>query len=249
MNMFWSILIYSLLYVSIFFNVQGYDNDKDVLLRSLIRRRVARSSCSDPKLCLSKWGYCGTGDAYCGAGCQAGPCTGGGGATPKPDTSGGGAACPISTQCRSQWGYCGTGEAYCGAGCQAGPCTGGRGTTPKPDPSGGGGTGGGTFQGDATYYSVSVGYTACGTMNSDSEYIAALNAPQFDPYTPGGNPNRNSLCGKLANVVGPLGSVTVKIVDRCPVCKYGDLDLSEAAFRAAVGDFSIGRARITWKWI
>ncbi|CAA0833301.1 homolog of carrot EP3-3 chitinase [Striga hermonthica] len=25
-------------------------------------------------LCCSRWGYCGTGDAYCGAGCQAGPC-------------------------------------------------------------------------------------------------------------------------------------------------------------------------------
>ncbi|CAF1512296.1 unnamed protein product, partial [Rotaria sp. Silwood1] len=25
---------------------------------------------------MSKWGYCGTGPDYCGAGCQAGPCTG-----------------------------------------------------------------------------------------------------------------------------------------------------------------------------
>ncbi|XP_068646495.1 endochitinase EP3-like [Aristolochia californica] len=32
-------------------------------------------------LCCSKYGYCGTGDAYCGEGCQQGPCTspGGGG--------------------------------------------------------------------------------------------------------------------------------------------------------------------------
>ncbi|THF94914.1 hypothetical protein TEA_020887 [Camellia sinensis var. sinensis] len=26
-------------------------------------------------LCCSQFGYCGTGDAYCGAGCQSGPCT------------------------------------------------------------------------------------------------------------------------------------------------------------------------------
>jgi len=26
-------------------------------------------------LCCSKWGYCGTGDLYCGNGCQNGPCT------------------------------------------------------------------------------------------------------------------------------------------------------------------------------
>ncbi|CAF0745575.1 unnamed protein product [Adineta steineri] len=30
-------------------------------------------------LCQSEWGYCGTGDAYCGPGCQAGPCHGSGG--------------------------------------------------------------------------------------------------------------------------------------------------------------------------
>ena len=33
-------------------------------------------------LCCSQWGYCGTGNAYCGSGCRAGPCyssPGGGG--------------------------------------------------------------------------------------------------------------------------------------------------------------------------
>ncbi|CAF4974562.1 unnamed protein product [Rotaria sp. Silwood1] len=73
---------------------------------------------------MSKWGYCGTGPDYCGAGCQAGPCTGTGGGP-----------CPISTQCRSKWGYCGTGPDYCGEGCQAGPCSGS---------GGGGGSGGGS---------------------------------------------------------------------------------------------------------
>jgi len=29
-------------------------------------------------LCCSKWGYCGTTSAYCGNGCQSGPCSGGG---------------------------------------------------------------------------------------------------------------------------------------------------------------------------
>lgn len=108
---------------------------------------------------------------------------------------------------------------------------------------------GGTFQGSGTYYSVSVGYTACGTMHSDSEYIAALNAPQFDPNTPNGNPNQNSLCNTSVYVVGPNGSATVTIVDRCPGCSYGDLDLSEAAFTAIIGDFGIGRASITWSWV
>ncbi|KAK2632261.1 hypothetical protein EUGRSUZ_L01796 [Eucalyptus grandis] len=32
-----------------------------------------------PNLCCCRWGYSGTGDAYCGIGCQAGPCS-----TPPP---------------------------------------------------------------------------------------------------------------------------------------------------------------------
>ncbi|KAL0388054.1 UNVERIFIED_CONTAM: Endochitinase EP3 [Sesamum radiatum] len=29
-----------------------------------------------PDLCCSQWGYCGTGNDYCGRGCQSGPCNG-----------------------------------------------------------------------------------------------------------------------------------------------------------------------------
>eukprot|EP01018_Ginkgo_biloba_P030658 Gb_29992 [translate_table: standard] len=38
-------------------------------------------------LCCSKFGYCGTGDAYCGDGCKSGPCTNGGGSS-SPATGG-----------------------------------------------------------------------------------------------------------------------------------------------------------------
>lgn len=44
-----------------------------------IQRLKDSTPCPDPTMCRSKWGYCGTGDAYCGDGCQAGPCKGGGG--------------------------------------------------------------------------------------------------------------------------------------------------------------------------
>ncbi|CAF1594749.1 unnamed protein product [Didymodactylos carnosus] len=108
---------------------------------------------------------------------------------------------------------------------------------------------GGTFSGEATHYSVSVGYTACGTLHGDHEMLAALNAAQFDPHTPSGNPNKNTLCQRQAQVTGPQGNVVVRIVDKCPGCRYGDLDLSEAAFRQAVGPLGIGRAKISWKWV
>ena len=46
----------------------------------------ARATSCAPGLCLSQYNYCGTGDAYCGAGCKAGPCNSGG--NPPPSTGG-----------------------------------------------------------------------------------------------------------------------------------------------------------------
>lgn len=76
------------------------------------------------------------------------------------------------------------------------------------------------FNGQATYYDPGVGYSACGSLHPTNELVAALNAPQFDPSTPNGNPNKNTLCNRLVQVRGPRGSVTLKIVDKCPSCRY-----------------------------
>ncbi|CAL8077754.1 unnamed protein product [Prunus armeniaca] len=40
-----------------------------------------------PGLCCSQYGYCRTGNDYCGQGCQQGPCTGGGGTPTTPSGS------------------------------------------------------------------------------------------------------------------------------------------------------------------
>ncbi|CAF0957663.1 unnamed protein product [Adineta steineri] len=149
------------------------------------------------------------------------------------------AVCPESNMCLSQWGYCGVGNEYCGENCQGGPCSGGG--------SGGGGSST-IFHGEGTHYDVAVGYTACGTLHSRFDMVAALNAHQFDPHTPYGNPNKNSLCGKRMRVQGPSGTVDVAIVDRCPGCKTGDIDLNEAAF-AKIGSTAAGRIRISWHWL
>jgi len=90
-----------------------------------------------------------------------------------------------------------------------------------------------------------VGLGACGQTNTDSQLIAALNAPQFGS-SPGGNPNDNTNCNKQALVQGPNGnSVTVTIVDECPGCGYGSLDLSPAAFSVLAPE-SEGRISISW---
>ncbi|KAF7728403.1 hypothetical protein EC973_006211 [Apophysomyces ossiformis] len=100
------------------------------------------------------------------------------------------------------------------------------------------------FSGDGTFYNPSVGKGSCGWLNSDSQMVAALNAPQMGN---GPNPNNNSKCGRSIRVTGPKGSVTVKIVDTCPPCHSGDVDLSPAAFNK-IADFKQGRVPITWDW-
>jgi expansin (peptidoglycan-binding protein) len=55
-----------------------------------------------------------------------------------------------------------------------------------------------------------------------------------------------ALCGACVEVRGPRGRVTVRIVDRCPGCKPGGLDLSEAAF-ARVADPVDGRVPVQWR--
>jgi rare lipoprotein A (peptidoglycan hydrolase) len=101
-------------------------------------------------------------------------------------------------------------------------------------------SGSGSHAGDATYYGVGLG--SCGKTNKDSDMIVALNHGQMGN---GANPNHNGLCGKTITAHGPKGSVTVTIVDTCPGCANGDLDLSPAAFNK-IADMEKGRVPITW---
>ncbi|KAI8003157.1 Endochitinase EP3 [Camellia lanceoleosa] len=46
------------------------------ILAGMVPKIVLGQNCGCAAgLCCSQFGYCGTGDAYCGAGCQSGPCT------------------------------------------------------------------------------------------------------------------------------------------------------------------------------
>ncbi|GJN11457.1 hypothetical protein PR202_ga29652 [Eleusine coracana subsp. coracana] len=72
--------------------------------------------CRD-NLCCSQHGWCGLGSAYCGTGCQSGPCC----VNARCGRQAGNAVCP-NNLCCSNAGYCGLGSLYCGTGCQSGPC-------------------------------------------------------------------------------------------------------------------------------
>jgi expansin (peptidoglycan-binding protein) len=92
-------------------------------------------------------------------------------------------------------------------------------------------------QGIATYY-YATGAGACSFDPSPSDLmVAAMNDEEY---------NNAALCGAYVFVTGPKGSVTVRIVDRCPECKAGHIDLSQEAF-SQIADLLQGRVSITWQ--
>jgi expansin (peptidoglycan-binding protein) len=93
--------------------------------------------------------------------------------------------------------------------------------------------------GIATYY-YATGDGACLFGPSPNDLmVAAMNAPEF---------NQAAVCGEYVSVTGAKGTITVRIVDLCPECEAGHLDLSQQAF-ALIDDIPLGRVPITWQVI
>lgn len=90
--------------------------------------------------------------------------------------------------------------------------------------------------GDGTYYDA----TGAGNCSFDATpndlMVAAMNHADYGTA---------EWCGACLQVTGPQGSVRVRVVDQCPGCAKGDLDLSPQAF-AMLSPLSAGRISITW---
>lgn len=93
-----------------------------------------------------------------------------------------------------------------------------------------------TYRGEGTFYGA-TGVGNCSYDATGDTGIAALNHTDYA---------NSAMCGAYLRVAGPLGEVTVKIVDRCPECAPGDVDLSQAAF-AKIANPSAGRVPISWR--
>lgn len=93
------------------------------------------------------------------------------------------------------------------------------------------------FSGEATYYNA-TGTGACGQATQDSALVAALNGAQYSKAN----------CGRCASIKGPNGTVVVKLLDKCPGCSFGDIDLSTTAF-SKIAKLSAGRVKITWSFV
>ena len=67
-----------------------------ILAETAFSQNCGKTGCKG-NMCCSRWGYCGTTNAYCGTGCQNGPCKSKPKPTPTPSGSGGLNAGPRGT--------------------------------------------------------------------------------------------------------------------------------------------------------
>jgi len=90
--------------------------------------------------------------------------------------------------------------------------------------------------GEGTYYDADGTGNCSFDPSPGDRMVAALNGPDYA---------HAAWCGACLAVAGPMGEVVVRVVDQCPGCKHGDLDLSREAF-ARLAPLSAGRVRIAW---
>lgn len=94
--------------------------------------------------------------------------------------------------------------------------------------------------GNAYYYTYTPGTGACSFTGDDTDaLVAAMNPVDFAG---------SAICGRWVRVTGPLGSVTVRIIDLSPWLAAGEIDLSATAF-AMIGEPWQGVVPVTWETV
>ncbi|WVN87150.1 uncharacterized protein L203_102326 [Cryptococcus depauperatus CBS 7841] len=95
-----------------------------------------------------------------------------------------------------------------------------------------------TFNGVGTFYYTGLG--ACGQHSNDGDFMVALNSAQYGGGYPGPQ------CFKYITIqMGSKQIGGVQIMDECPTCDYGSLDLSPGLFTQFAGQ-DAGTIHITW---
>ncbi|OUM64896.1 carbohydrate-binding module family 63 protein [Piromyces sp. E2] len=101
------------------------------------------------------------------------------------------------------------------------------------------------YTGEATAYGSEKSDGNCSYPTAEyyeDMMYAAINSKQY----------KDDLgCGACAVVISteePYKPIRIRVIDKCPECKHGDLDLSDKAYRALVNK-DPGRKKITWALI
>jgi expansin (peptidoglycan-binding protein) len=97
------------------------------------------------------------------------------------------------------------------------------------------------ISGKATYYDA-TGAGNCSFEPTGDLMVGAMNQVDY---------KGSEACGACVKVIGPppkSATITIRIVDRCPECPSGHIDLSKEAF-AAIAEMSLGVVPITWQYV
>lgn len=93
--------------------------------------------------------------------------------------------------------------------------------------------------GEATFYDADGSGSCSFGASPEDLLVAAINGADW---------TGSAHCGACVEVEGPAGTVVVRIVDKCPGCADGDLDLGREAF-AEIADPERGRVPIQWRFV
>jgi expansin len=94
--------------------------------------------------------------------------------------------------------------------------------------------------GQATHYVLAAGGGNCSYPGPPaSGLFVALSPAEYGAA---------AACGSYLQVTGPDGSVTVEVIDQCPPCQAGHLDLSEQAF-AKIAPLAAGLVPVTYRTV
>ena len=98
----------------------------------------------------------------------------------------------------------------------------------------------GQTSGEATHYVLQPGDGNCSYPAANTDQLHVALSP--------GEYGAAAACGSYLQVTGPDGSVTAEVVDQCPECQAGHIDLSEQAF-AKIAPLSAGLVPVTYHTI
>ncbi|GAP84683.1 putative riboflavin-aldehyde forming enzyme protein [Rosellinia necatrix] len=90
------------------------------------------------------------------------------------------------------------------------------------------------FTGDITYYQPGLG--ACGETSSGGEAVVAVSPAQFE-----------GSCGRSVTIARGARRASARVVDKCPACAAGAIDVSPPVFRL-LADLSVGRTTVSWSF-
>jgi expansin (peptidoglycan-binding protein) len=94
--------------------------------------------------------------------------------------------------------------------------------------------------GQATFYTFASGAGACMFDSTPGDLmVGAMNMTDYQGSV---------ACGECVSLTGPKGTIMIRVVDLCPECPKGNIDLSPLAF-SKIADTALGKVPITWQLV